>query len=93
MISAGGIATGEQIAAALLLGAAGVQIGTRFIASNEAKVAQSYKDAILNADPEDIVLTKKISGTPAAVIRTPYIKKQGLELNPIEKLPSSQPSN
>jgi nitronate monooxygenase len=84
IVAAGGIATGEQIAACFLLGASAVQIGTRFIACKEAKVDKSYKDAILKAQPDDIVLTKKISGTPAAVIRTPYIDKMGLELNPIE---------
>lgn len=84
IVAAGGIATGEQIAAALLLGASAVQIGTRFIATTESPVDSAYKQAILNSQPEDIVLTKKISGTPAAVIHTPYIEKQGLELNPIE---------
>lgn len=84
IVAAGGIATGEQVAAALLLGASAVQIGTRFIASTESQVDPAYKQAILKSNPEDIVLTKKISGTPAAVIRTPYIDKQGLELNPIE---------
>src|SRR5262249_52308825 len=85
IVAAGGIATGEQMAACLLLGASAVQIGTRFIASEEAKVDDAYKQAILNAEPEDIVLTKKISGTPAAVIKTKYIEKQGLELNPLEE--------
>jgi nitronate monooxygenase len=84
VVAAGGIAHGQQMAACFLLGASAVQIGTRFIASKEAKVDQAYKDAILKAEPEDIVLTKKISGTPASVIRTPYIEKQGLELNPLE---------
>lgn len=86
VIAAGGVATGAQMAALLLLGASGVQIGTRFIASREAKVDSSYKNAILKAEPEDILLTWKISGTPAAVIRTPYIDRVGLELNPVEKL-------
>jgi nitronate monooxygenase len=86
IVAAGGIATGEQIAAALLLGASAVQIGTRFIASRESKVDAAYKQAILDAKPEDIVLTQKISGTPASVIRTPYIDKVGLELNPLENL-------
>lgn len=84
IVAAGGIATGEQIAALLLLGASAVQIGTRFIASQESTVDTAYKKAILDSKPEDIVLTKKISGTPAAVINTPYIEKQGLELNPVE---------
>lgn len=86
VIAAGGIATGEQIAAALLLGAAGVQIGTRFIASTEAKVDSAYKNAIVNSEPEDIVMTLKVSGTPAAVIKTPYIEKVGTDLNPLEKM-------
>jgi nitronate monooxygenase len=84
IVAAGGIATGEQLAACLLLGASAVQVGTRFIACKEAKVDTAYKNAILKAQPEDIVLTKKISGTPAAVIRTKYIDQQGLELNPLE---------
>lgn len=84
VVAAGGIATGAQMAACLLLGASAVQIGTRFIASKEAKVDGNYKNAILKAEPEDIVLTKRISGTPAAVIRTPYIDKIGLDLNPVE---------
>lgn len=91
IVAAGGIATGEQIAAALLLGASAVQIGTRFIASKEATVDISYKNAILKSEPEDIVLTKKISGTPASVIKTPYIEKVGLELNPIESFLFSHP--
>jgi nitronate monooxygenase len=85
VIAAGGIATGEQVAAAIILGAAAAQIGTRFIACTEAPVDEAYKKAILDADPEDIVLTKKISGTPAAVIRTPYIDKLGTELNAVER--------
>ena len=84
IVAAGGIATGEQMAACFLLGASAVQIGTRFIASKEAKVDANYKKAILNSEPEDIVLTKKISGTPASVINTPYVQKQGLELNALE---------
>lgn len=84
VIAAGGIATGRQILAAMILGADGVQIGTRFIASSEASVAQEYKDAILNSNPEDVVMTSRISGTPAAVINTPYIQKAGLHLSPFE---------
>lgn len=84
VIAAGGISTGHQLAAVLLLGASGVQMGTRLIASTEAKVADHYKQAILNSQPEDILLTKKVSGTPLSVIRTPYIEKSGLELSWVE---------
>jgi nitronate monooxygenase len=86
IVAAGGIATGEQIAAVMLLGASAVQIGTRFIASKEAKVPANYKEAILKAEPEDIVMTKKLSGTPAAVIRTPYVEKVGTELSFLERV-------
>jgi nitronate monooxygenase len=91
VVAAGGIATGKQILAALVLGADAVQIGTRFIASTEATVAQEYKQAILDSEPEDIVLTRRISGTPAAVINTPYIQKVGLDLPPLEKFLRSHP--
>lgn len=85
VVLAGGIATGEQMAAALILGAAAVQVGTRFIATTEAKVSEGYKKAVVDSEPEDIVLTEKISGTPASVIRTPYIDRVGLTLNPLER--------
>jgi nitronate monooxygenase len=80
IIAAGGIAHGSQIAASLALGADAVHIGTRFIASREAGVTDDYKQAVVNATPEDIVMTTKISGTPAAVIKTPYVEKLGLDL-------------
>ena len=85
VVAAGGIATGRQLASTLALGAAAVQIGTRFIASTECKVEESYKKAILDADPEDVVLTSQLTGTPASVIRTPYVDKIGLDLNPVQK--------
>ncbi len=80
IVAAGGIATGSQIAASLALGASAVHIGTRFIASREAGVEQAYKDAVVNATPEDIVMTTRVSGTPAAVINTPYVQKLGTDL-------------
>lgn len=86
VVLAGGVATGRGLAAAMALGASAVQIGTRFIASTECVADKGYKDAIVNADPEDIVLTSKLTGTPAAVIRTPFVDKLGLELNPVERI-------
>lgn len=84
VVAAGGIVNGRQILAALVLGADAVQIGTRFIATPEASASEDYKNAIIKSAPEDIVMTRRISGTPAAVIRTPYIDKVGLDLNPVE---------
>jgi nitronate monooxygenase len=80
IIAAGGISHGSMIAACLALGASGVSIGTRFIASKEAQVDEAYKNAILQSTPEDIVMTTRVSGTPAAVINTPYVKKLGTDL-------------
>ncbi len=85
VIAAGGIVNGKQMLAALVLGADGVQIGTRFIASTESPATDDYKNAILSSKPEDIVLTSRISGTPASVINTDYIRKVGLHLSPFEK--------
>lgn len=86
IISAGGIAGGEGLLAALSLGAVAVQIGTRFIASKECQVAEDYKKAIINSNPEDIVTTYKLDGIPAHVINTAYIKKMGTDLSFLEKM-------
>lgn len=80
VIAAGAIAHGSGLAACLSLGASAVSVGTRFIASTEAKVDQAYKDAVVKATAEDIVMTSRVSGTPAAVIRTPYVEKLGTDL-------------
>lgn len=80
VIAAGGIADGATMASMITLGASAVSVGTRFIASKEARIEQAYKDAIVKSSPEDIVMTTRISGTPAAVINTPYVEKMGLDL-------------
>ncbi len=80
VLAAGGISHGSQVAAALALGASAAYIGTRFIASFEAGVDASYKKAVVDSGPEDIVMTTRISGTPAAVINTPYVQKLGTDL-------------
>ncbi|SDG74217.1 NAD(P)H-dependent flavin oxidoreductase [Chitinophaga filiformis] len=85
LVAAGGIATGQQLASALVLGAQGASIGTRFIASEEAGVSNEYKNAILDYGMEDIVLTERLSGTPCNVINTPAAKKIGYKQNWLEK--------
>ncbi|WP_235044644.1 NAD(P)H-dependent flavin oxidoreductase [Pseudobdellovibrio exovorus] len=80
VIAAGGIADGATMASMLTLGASAVSVGTRFIASKEATIDSAYKDAIVKSSPEDIVMTTRLSGTPAAVIKTPYIERIGLDL-------------
>lgn len=81
LVCAGGISTAEQFREVLEMGYQGVQMGTRFIATEECSAHNDYKQAILAARPEDIVLTEKISGVPVAVIKTPYIERIGTKAN------------
>jgi nitronate monooxygenase len=77
IISAGGIATNDQLKKALDIGADAASIGTLFIASKEASVSEEYKNALVQYSAKDIVMTSNISGTPITVINTPYMKKYG----------------
>ncbi len=85
LICAGGIGAPHDFADALKLGYLGVQIGTRFIASVECSAHDSYKQAIVNASAEDIVLTERVTGVPLAVINTPYLQKIGTRAGPIAR--------
>ena len=85
LICAGGIGTSAEYAEVLAMGYAGVQLGTRFIASTECTAHSDYKSAILQAQEKDIVLTEKISGVPVSVIKTPYVEKVGTKAGPIAK--------
>jgi nitronate monooxygenase len=86
VISAGGIGTGEGIREMINLGAAGVSMGSIFIASDEAGVSQEYKQACVDYTSKDIVMTTKLSGTPCTVINTPYVQKTGTTQNWLERL-------
>jgi nitronate monooxygenase len=85
VICAGGVGTADEFVAALRLGYAGVQMGTRFIATPECQASEAYKAAIVRAQEADIVLTERITGVPVAVIRTPYIDRLGLRAGPIAR--------
>jgi nitronate monooxygenase len=85
LVCAGGIGDAEGFAAALRLGYAGAQLGTRFIATEECRAAPEYKQAILAADEEDIVLTERVTGVPLAVIRTPYVERVGTKAGPLAR--------
>ena len=88
VISAGGIGTKEGIDTIMSLGAAGLSIGSPFIACEEARISKEYKQACVDYGKEDIVFTTKISGTPCTVINTPYVQKTGTTQNWLEKLMS-----
>jgi nitronate monooxygenase len=85
LICAGGVGDERAFRAALELGYAGVQLGTRFIATAECKAHDDYKRAIVKAKEDDIVLTERISGVPVAVIRTPYIDRVGTKAGWVAK--------
>ncbi|MDH3272313.1 MAG: nitronate monooxygenase, partial [Gemmatimonadota bacterium] len=70
---------------ALSIGYAGVQMGTRFIATHECQASEPYKQAIVDSEEDDIVLTERLTGVPVAVINTPYVERLGLEAGPIAK--------
>lgn len=74
VIAAGGIYDGRGIAAALSLGAVGVWMGTRFIASNEAHAANMYKSAVVDAGDTDTTRTRCYSGKPMRVKTNPYVQ-------------------
>jgi nitronate monooxygenase len=86
LVCAGGIGDESDYADALKIGYAGVQLGTRFIATTECKAHEDYKNAIVKAEEADIVLTDKISGVPVSVIKTPYIEKVGTKAGFLAKL-------
>ncbi|MAF91505.1 MAG: nitronate monooxygenase [Bdellovibrionota bacterium] len=88
LIAAGSIVDGKGMAAALALGADAIYMGTRFIASKESTVDQDYKNAIINAHPQDIVNTAQVDGFPGNFIRTPLLEKMGIEPGLIESLAS-----
>jgi nitronate monooxygenase len=85
LICAGGIAFPRDVARMLDLGYSGIQMGTRFIATQECNAHSDYKQAILDAGENQIVLTDKLSGVPVSVIETDHIKKMGLNAGPFAR--------
>ncbi|MCF8272647.1 MAG: nitronate monooxygenase [Flavobacteriaceae bacterium] len=77
VISAGGVGCKADIDKMLNFGAAGVSVGSPFIASVEANVTDEYKQACVEYGAKDIVVTERISGTPCTVINTSYVQKIG----------------
>jgi nitronate monooxygenase len=75
VIAAGGIYTGQDIARFLNIGAAGVQMGTRFVGTYECDAHETYKQAYINAEEKDIVVIQSPVGLPARVIRNAFVDK------------------
>lgn len=75
VVAAGGIGNGQGLAAALMLGARGVQLGTRFIATKEAPFHDIYKQKLIAADDIDTVIVGRPVGKVRRMLKTPYAHK------------------
>ncbi|MDE6664640.1 MAG: enoyl-[acyl-carrier-protein] reductase FabK [Ruminococcus sp.] len=75
VIAAGGIADGRGMAASFMLGAEGVQIGTRFLASEECQIHQTFKDLVIKAKDTDNIVTGRYTGHPCRNIKTKFAKQ------------------
>ncbi|MFZ2492024.1 MAG: nitronate monooxygenase [Thermoanaerobaculia bacterium] len=85
VICAGGVSDGATFRSALAIGYAGVQMGTRFIATTECTANAAYKNAIVEAGANDIVLTERLTGVPVAVIRNEHVARTGTKAGPIAR--------
>ncbi|MBQ3948581.1 MAG: enoyl-[Ruminococcus sp.] len=75
VIAAGGIADGRGMAASFMLGAEGVQIGTRFLASEECQIHPVFKELVIKAKDTDSVVTGRYTGHPCRNVKTKFAKK------------------
>ena len=85
VVCAGGVGGERDFVAALHLGYSGVQMGTRFIATVECSASEAYKQAIISAGEDDVVLSERVTGVPLAVLRTPYVEAMGTRLGPVAR--------
>lgn len=96
IIAAGGIGDGRGLLAALSLGAEGVQMGTRFVCSTEAKVHLKYKEAIIKAKDRDALVTGRSTGYPVRALKNKFTKeyldleKKGVSFEELELLGSGR---
>ena len=84
VIAAGGIADGRGVAATFMLGASGVQMGTRFLASEESEVHDNFKNAVVKAKDIDTLVTGELMGNRARVLKTKmsknFVKQERIEI-------------
>ena len=85
VVCAGGVGDAQSFRRALELGYVGVQMGTRFIATEECTSPTEYKEAIADAGESDIVATTRITGVPVSVIRTPFVEQVGTKAGPLAR--------
>ena len=80
LVCAGGVGGREEFQQALDTGYVACQLGTRFIASTECRASSAYKQAVIDAQETDIVLSERITGIPVSVINTEFIKRSGTRM-------------
>ncbi len=91
VIAAGGIGDGRGLAAAMILGAEGIQVGTRFLVANECSVCDAYKEKVINAKDIDTVATGRFTGHPVRVLKNKLsrkmvmLEKQGISIEEFEE--------
>ncbi|MBT5578231.1 MAG: nitronate monooxygenase [Porticoccaceae bacterium] len=83
LVCAGGVGNADDFKQVLDMGYAGVQLGTRFLATHECIITDSYKQAIVDSSEDDIVWTNKIAGNNSSVIKTDDIMRGGLRTGPV----------
>ncbi|PKQ63759.1 2-nitropropane dioxygenase [Labilibaculum filiforme] len=81
IIAAGGVTSKKDVTQMMEWGAAGVAVGTIFIATHESDVSQEYKQAMIQYNSKDIVTSTKLTGSPLTVINTKYVQKIGTKAN------------
>jgi len=92
VIAAGGIADGRGIAASLMLGAEGVQVGTKFLAAEECQIHENYKDLVVKAKDTDTIVTGRFTGHPCRCVKTKFSRglvqaeKDGITPEEFEKV-------
>lgn len=85
VVVAGGVFTGTDIAKYLKLGASGVQMATRFVATKECDASEAFKEAYINAKKEDITIVESPVGMPGRAILNKFVKRAKEGRIPVEK--------
>lgn len=75
VVASGGLASGRGLAAALAMGAEGIEMGTRFVATQECVAHPNYKQALVNARETDTVVIERSLGRPARVLRSAHVER------------------
>ncbi|KAK2789923.1 hypothetical protein FQN53_000976 [Emmonsiellopsis sp. PD_33] len=88
VVAAGGVSDGRSLAASLMLGAAGVWVGTRFVAAEESGASQMHKEAVVGAGFGDTIRTLVVSGRPLRVLPNEYVAEWEKRPEEIRKLTS-----